>query len=101
LPGFINATPIERTPPQWPPTISNAAVYHACTYARFDVSPEGTPENIEIIYRVPTDGWLTGFEEETINAISQWKYTPAQFNNENVAQKNIVTKLTFQLANPE
>lgn len=97
FPGFVDAEPLKREPPSWPSEVSSAAVYHACTFARFDISAEGTPINIKILYRAPTDRRLSGFDKATTEAIKKWKYTPAQFNGENVEQRNVQTKLTFEI----
>lgn len=58
---------------------------------RFDISEEGTTENIKVIKSVPS-GF---FDKEAIRALSRWKYEPKLENGIAVRQVGILVQLDF------
>lgn len=95
FPGFTGAIPETRSAPEWPDTIPTDIVSHACVYALFDVTAQGTTKNIRLVHTAPAKKDLQAFGTATIEAIATWQYRPALFNEQPAAQKNLLAALTF------
>ena len=60
-----------RISPEYPYT--NQIVPYACLWYQFDVTLEGRPENIRLVFKAPRD-LGPEFERAAENAIQQWRY---------------------------
>ena len=59
--------------PAYPPIALQSAV-SGRVWVKFYVDKKGVVREVVVVKAVPTD---LGFEEESIKAVKQWKFTPA------------------------
>lgn len=86
--GDIDAQPIVRIPPIFPPNINESGHCRV----KFDVTEKGVPVNIRTTYC--TNPVL---EKTTVNSIKRWKYMPKIVDGVAVARKSVTSKVTFKL----
>jgi len=83
-----DAQPLVRIPGQMPPKAEKSG--HCLM--RFDVSPEGSPFNVDAYYcssRV--------FERSSVKATTKFKYNPKIVDGRAVAMRGVETKITYRL----
>lgn len=86
-----DAQPMVRIPPQYPPRAAERGVQGSCQVS-FDVTPDGTPTNINIL---DCDSSL--FERSTIRAVERWRYEPKVQDGVAVWRRGVVTRLDYEL----
>lgn len=84
----------QRSDPQYPFRAANAGV-EGLVILKFDVTPAGEPENVEVAFALPT-GF---FEEATLEAIERTRYEPAMLDGEPIAATGHTAEYQFQLGN--
>ncbi|WP_339748512.1 energy transducer TonB [uncultured Maricaulis sp.] len=87
-----DAQPLVRIEPQYPMRAAERGIEGTC-YARFDVSPDGTPTNIQI---TRCDSSL--FERAAQRAVERWRYNPKVENGVPVARRGVETRFDFRLS---
>lgn len=87
-----DAQPLVRIEPQYPLRAAERGIEGSC-YVRFDVTPDGTPTNIEIL-RCDS----SFFERASIRAVERWRYNPRVEDGVPVARRGVETRFDFQLA---
>ena len=85
-----DAQPMVRIPPQYPPRAAERGTEGSCT-VRFDVTPDGTPTNIE-----PLD-CPSVFVRSTVRAVERWRYEPRIENGNAVWRRGVQTQLDYRL----
>lgn len=85
-----DAQPMVRIPPQYPPRAAERGTEGSCT-VMFDVTPDGTPTNIQA---TTCDSM---FERSTIRAVERWRYEPKVQDGTAVWRRGVVTRLDYQL----
>ena len=85
-----DAQPMVRIPPQYPPRAAERGTEGSCTVT-FDVTPDGTPTNIETL-ECPSV-----FSRSTIRAVERWRYEPKVENGNAVWRRGVVTQLDYRL----
>jgi len=86
-----DAQPMVRIPPQYPPRAAERGTEGYCT-VQFDVTPDGTPTNIEAI-----DCSSSLFERSTVRAVERWRYEPKIENGNAVWRRGVQTRLDYRL----
>jgi len=86
-----DAQPMVRIPPQYPPRAAERGTEGYCT-VEFDVTPDGTPTNIEAI-----DCSSSLFERSTVRAVERWRYEPKIENGNAVWRRDVQTRLDYRL----
>jgi len=86
-----DAQPIVRIPPQYPPRAAERGVEGECSF-RFDVTPDGTPTNIQIL---SCDSSL--FQRATIRAVERWRYEPKIVDGVAVRRTGVESSFEFSL----
>lgn len=86
--GDIDAQPLVRIPPIFPPTINESGHCRV----RFDVTERGVPVNVKTTYC--TNPLL---KKVTVNSIKKWKYAPKMVDGQAVARKGVASKVSFRL----
>ena len=87
-----DAQPLVRIEPQYPMRAAERGISGSC-WVRFDVTPDGTPTNINIYQ---CDSSL--FESASRRAVERWRYNPKVENGVPVARRGVETRFDFQLA---
>jgi len=87
-----DAQPLVRIEPQYPMRAAERGVEGSC-WVRFDVTPDGTPTNIDIFR---CDSSL--FERASIRAVERWRYNPKVEDGVPVARRGVETRFDFRLA---
>ena len=87
-----DAQPLVRIEPQYPMRAAERGVEGSC-WVRFDVTPDGTPTNIDIFR---CDSSL--FERASIRAVERWRYNPKVQDGVPVARRGVETRFDFRLA---
>lgn len=87
-----DAQPLVRIEPQYPMRALERGIEGTC-FARFDVSPDGTPTNIQI---TRCDSAL--FESAAQRAVERWRYNPKVENGVPVARRGVETRFDFRLS---
>ena len=85
------ATPVVRVPPVYPQRLAAAGVEGYCT-AQFDVAPNGTIANVQILTCSHN-----GFASATQRAVSQWRYDPAIENGQPRWMRGLTVRLDYRL----
>jgi len=83
-----DALPLVRIPPIMPTRADRSG---HCK-VRFDVSPDGTPFNIEAI-----SCSQTLFKLPSVRSVRNWKYNPKIVNGRTVSRSGVETKISFRL----
>ncbi|WP_306017017.1 energy transducer TonB [Oceanicaulis sp. MMSF_3324] len=91
--GRVDAVPLERRPPQYPPEAAYAGI-EGFALMRFDIDEEGRPMNVEVVYSIP----FREFGEEGVRTVRRWTYQPATENGVPVVRRGVMTRLDYQLA---
>lgn len=86
-----DAQPMVRIPPQYPPRAAERGVEGYCTM-QFDVTPDGTPTNIEAI-----NCSSSLFERASTRAVERWRYEPKIEGGNAVWRRGVQTRLDYQL----
>jgi protein TonB len=86
-----DAQPLVRIPPQYPPRAAERGIEGTCQFT-FDVTPDGTPTNIQIMQ---CDSSL--FERASIRAVERWRYEPKIVDGNAVWRRGVVSSFDFQL----
>ncbi|MEO1040465.1 MAG: energy transducer TonB [Pseudomonadota bacterium] len=86
-----DAQPLVRIEPQYPMRAAERGVQGTCDVS-FDVTPDGTPTNIQII---TCDSSL--FERASIRAVERWRYNPKIVDGTAVARRGVRTQFDFRL----
>lgn len=87
-----DAQPLVRIEPQYPPRAAERGVEGTCN-VRFDVTPDGTPTNIQIL-RCSS----SLFESAARRAVERWRYNPKVVDGVPVSRAGVETQFIFQLA---
>jgi len=87
-----DAQPLVRIEPQYPLRAAERGIEGSC-YVRFDVTPDGTPTNIDI-YQCDS----SFFERASSRAVERWRYNPKVENGVPVARRGVETRFDFRLA---
>ncbi|MHA6289244.1 energy transducer TonB [Maricaulis sp. CAU 1757] len=87
-----DAQPLVRIEPQYPMRAAERGVEGSC-WVRFDVTPDGTPTNIDI---TRCDSSL--FESASRRAVERWRYNPKVQDGVPVARRGVETRFDFRLA---
>lgn len=87
-----DAQPLVRIEPQYPMRAAERGLEGSC-WVRFDVTPDGTPTNINIFR---CDSSL--FERASIRAVERWRYNPKVQDGVPVARRGVETRFDFRLA---
>lgn len=87
-----DAQPLVRIEPQYPLRAAERGIEGSC-WVRFDVTPDGTPTNIDI-YRCDS----SFFERASIRAVERWRYNPRVEDGIPVARRGVETRFDFRLA---
>ncbi|WP_297735492.1 energy transducer TonB [uncultured Maricaulis sp.] len=87
-----DAQPLVRIEPQYPLRAAERGIEGSC-WVRFDVTPDGTPTNIDI-YRCDS----SFFERASIRAVERWRYNPKVEDGVPVARRGVETRFDFRLA---
>ncbi|WP_300528176.1 energy transducer TonB [Maricaulis sp.] len=87
-----DAQPLVRIEPQYPPRAAERGVEGTCA-VRFDVTPDGTPTNVQILTCSSSM-----FERASIRAVERWRYNPKIEDGIPVARRGVETQFNFQLA---
>lgn len=87
-----DAQPLVRIEPQYPMRAAERGVEGSC-WVRFDVTPDGTPTNIDIFR---CDSSL--FERASMRAVERWRYNPKVQDGVPVARRGVETRFDFRLA---
>jgi protein TonB len=87
-----DAQPLVRIEPQYPMRAAERGVEGSC-WVRFDVTPDGTPTNIDI-YRCDS----SFFERASTRAVERWRYNPKVQDGVPVARRGVETRFDFRLA---
>ncbi|OLF72335.1 hypothetical protein AWH62_10910 [Maricaulis sp. W15] len=87
-----DAQPLVRIEPQYPLRAAERGIEGSC-WVRFDVTPDGTPTNIDI-YRCDS----SFFERASTRAVERWRYNPKVENGVPVARRGVETRFDFRLA---
>jgi protein TonB len=87
-----DAQPLVRIEPQYPMRAAERGVEGSC-WVRFDVTPDGTPTNINIYQ---CDSSL--FERASVRAVERWRYNPKVEDGVPVARRGVETRFDFQLS---
>jgi len=85
-----DAQPMVRIPPQYPPRAAERGREGQCT-VMFDVTPDGTPTNIQ------STSCDSIFERATIRAVERWRYEPKVQDGNAVWRRGVVTQLEYRL----
>ncbi|MFY0637019.1 energy transducer TonB [Maricaulis maris] len=84
-----DAQPLVRIQPQYPLRAQERGIEGSC-WVRFDVTPDGTPTNIDI-FRCDS----SFFERESIRAVERWRYNPKVENGIPVSRTGVETRFDF------
>ncbi|WP_339334507.1 energy transducer TonB [uncultured Maricaulis sp.] len=87
-----DAQPLVRIEPQYPLRAAERGIEGSC-WVRFDVTPDGTPTNIDI-YRCDS----SFFERASSRAVERWRYNPKVQDGVPVARRGVETRFDFRLA---
>ncbi len=87
-----DAQPLVRIEPQYPLRAAERGIEGSC-WVRFDVTPDGTPTNIDI-YRCDS----SFFERASTRAVERWRYNPKVEDGVPVARRGVETRFDFRLA---
>ena len=87
-----DAQPLVRIEPQYPMRAAERGVEGSC-WVRFDVTPDGTPTNIDI-FRCNS----SLFERASVRAVERWRYNPKVEDGVPVARRGVETRFDFRLA---
>lgn len=90
--GLEEAKPAKILNPRYP---RQAAIDRVEGYVKFifDISPDGSIENLRKIESVPSGV----FDYVATYAISQWRFKPAERDGKSIKQKNMTYTLQFQM----
>jgi protein TonB len=87
-----DAQPLVRIEPQYPMRAAERGVEGQCV-VQFDVTPDGTPTNIEVI-----SCSSSLFDRAVIRAVERWRYNPKVVDGVPVARRGVRTQFDFNLA---
>ena len=87
-----DAQPLVRIEPQYPMRAAERGVEGQCT-VQFDVTPDGTPTNIEILQCSSSL-----FNSAVTRAVERWRYNPKIVDGVPVARRGVRTQFDFNLA---
>jgi TonB family protein len=82
------AVPLKRVPPRMP----SSARRSGHVYVTFDVDPDGTPENIEIV-----SSSSKKFEQPALKSVEKWQYSKLEPDADPENRKGISTKIVYRL----
>lgn len=88
----FDAAPILRVPPQYPEHCANRAESFEAVFVEFDVTKEGTTENIRTV-----ESTNSCFEKAAESAVAKWRYRPKIVSGTPVERKGVQTQITFEL----
>lgn len=88
-----DAQPLVRIPPQYPDRCQGRASNEEFVVLQFDVDPSGQPQNIRVI-----DSSSSCFNRSATRSVERWKYQPKIESNEPKWRRDVVTRVTFLLA---
>lgn len=86
-----DAQPLVRIEPQYPPRALERGVEGTCN-VRFDVTPDGTPTNIQILQCSSSL-----FDSAARRAVERWRYNPKVVDGVPVSRTGVETQFVFQL----
>jgi len=86
-----DAQPLVRIEPQYPMRAAERGVEGQCT-VQFDVTPDGTPTNIEILQCSSSL-----FNSAVTRAVERWRYNPKIVDGVPVARRGVRTQFNFNL----
>jgi protein TonB len=87
-----DAQPLVRIEPQYPMRAAERGVEGQCT-VQFDVTPDGTPTNIEVL-----NCTSSLFDRAVIRAVERWRYNPKVVDGVPVARRGVRTQFDFNLS---
>ena len=86
-------TPVRRVPPRYPEDALMAGV-EGMAFVRFDVEPDGSTSNGEVLYAVPHPV----FGEAALEALEQWAYSPLLVDGVPTRRESVYTQVEFQFS---
>ena len=98
-----DAMPIKRMPPVYPTNCdsagklikidreTNTATLEGYANLKFDVDPNGVPQNIEV-----TKSTAKCFAQPSINAVAQWRYEPKLFGGNAVWRRGVENRVAYR-----
>lgn len=87
-----DAQPLVRIPPQFPDRCQGRASSEERVLLQFDVTPEGTTTNIEVI-----DSTNSCFNRSASRSVERWKYQPKIVDQKAEWRRGVQQVITFQL----
>mgnify|MGYP000365610811 CR=1 FL=1 len=88
----FDARPLVRVQDAYPEKCMYRAAQQETVVVVFDVTEEGTTQNIRI-----TESTNDCFNQTVIRSVGRWKYSPKTINGEPVLRKNVRTTITYVL----
>ncbi len=93
-PGFVDAEPLRRRPPDYPATVA-AAGFEGIALIRFSVTEDGAVADPEVVLSIP----FAEFGDSAERAVRRWRYQPATLNGQPIRRDGVVTQFHYALAN--
>ncbi|QJE71860.1 energy transducer TonB [Aerophototrophica crusticola] len=93
LPVFIKAQPLEKLAPKYPAMMADQS-REGWVILSFTITAEGKTANIEVL---DSSDRAKRFHEAAIEAVSTWRYTPAQVDGKPVEQRNNELPVVFTI----
>jgi protein TonB len=90
--GNTSAVPLIRIEPQYPVKAARAGT-EGWVQMKFDITPQGTVENVEVVKSQPR----RIFNQAAKRALLKWKYRPKIIEGKPVAQPQQYVQLDFKL----
>lgn len=90
-PASHEETPYKRYPPRYPD--DEQMLPYVCIGLNFDVNGEGRTENINVVFKSPSDAGA-GFEREAIRSVERWRYGRPENAEQRIAGQ--MTLITYE-----
>ncbi len=87
-----DAQPLVRIQDPYPERCQSRAGSEEAVVVQFDVTPDGTTTNIEVI-----DSTNSCFNRTVVRSVQRWKYQPKIVDNEPQWRRGVQTRLVYQL----
>lgn len=91
--GWIDAEPIRRRPPEYPFNVRQAGA-EGLALIEFTIDERGRTRDIEVVISVP----FSDFGAAAVEAVEDWRYTPASVNGDAVRRDGLITQFEYTMA---